>query len=502
MGVILGAIADDFTGATDLAGMLVKQGLRTVQVIGVPQAQGLASWTHEVDAVVVALKTRTAPVAQAVADSRAALAWLQAQGCTRFVSKVCSTFDSTPAGNIGPIAEALMDDLGTELALVCPAFPANARTVYRGHLFVGDALLSETGMREHPLTPMTDANLVRVLQAQSRRRVALLAWPVVAQGPAAVAQALAVLQEQGGGLVIADAISDTDLLTLGLGCRDWPLTVAGSGLAIGLVAQLRAAGSVPDGLDPPLRDRPGIGDESGDQIDQQSGDFSANFPVNFPVNFPLIRGPALVIAGSCSIATQAQVERMRAHHPSWRIDPEQAYRDPDALVLEVIQWASTQLGSQQGSQQGSKLGDAPILVYSTASAEEVRAARAARDLRASRETGAVHGAAAAGSVEEAIEGVLARITQALVAQGVRRVIIAGGETSGAVVRALGVRALRIGPEITPGVPWTATLDAVDDEPDQANQAHQAHQPTLALALKSGNFGDPDFFLNAWSKLPC
>ena len=479
MGVILGAIADDFTGATDLAGMLVKQGLRTVQVIGVPPAQGLATWAHEVDAVVVALKTRTAPVDQAVADSRAALAWLQAQGCTRFVSKVCSTFDSTPAGNIGPIAEALMDDLGTKLALVCPAFPANARTVYQGHLFVGDALLSETGMGEHPLTPMTDASLVRVLQAQSRRRVALLAWAVVAQGPAAVAQALAELSEEGAGFVIADAISDTDLLTLGLGCRDWPLTVAGSGLAIGLAAQLRAQGSVPNESGLRMRDRPGIGEMSG----VGSGDFLAGFPANFP----LIRGPALVIAGSCSVATQAQVERMRAHFPAWRIDPEQALLAPDALVLAVTQWASTQLG------------DAPILVYSTASAEEVRAAR---ELRSRRETGTIHSAGAAKSVEEAIEGVLARIAQALVARGVRRLIIAGGETSGAVVRALGVRALRIGPEISPGVPWTATLDAADDEPNPATQSHQAHPPTLALALKSGNFGDPDFFLNAWSRLPC
>ena len=485
MGVILGAIADDFTGATDLAGMLVKQGLRTVQVIGVPQAKGLASWTHEVDAVVVALKTRTAPVAQAIADSRAALAWLQAQGCTRFVSKVCSTFDSTPAGNIGPIAEALMDDLGTELALVCPAFPANARTVYRGHLFVGDALLSETGMREHPLTPMTDANLVRVLQAQSLRPVALLGWPVVAQGPAAVAQALTEFREQGARFVIADAISESDLLTLGLGCGDWPLTVAGSGLAIGLAAQLRAAGS--------------LGTATGTATGTPTSDF------------PVIRGPALVIAGSCSIATQAQVERMRVHHPAWRIDPERALRDPDALVLEVIEWATSklglQMGLQMGSQMGSHLGDAPILVYSTASADEVRAARevrAVQDFRAGRETAAAHGAGETGSVEEAIETVLARITQALVAHGVRRLIIAGGETSGAVVRSLGVRALRIGPEISPGVPWTATLDPADDEPDpgEPNQSPQPKLPTLALALKSGNFGDPDFFLNAWSKLPC
>jgi uncharacterized protein YgbK (DUF1537 family) len=247
-------------------------------------------------------------------------------------------------------------------------------------------------------------------------------------------------------------------------------------LAIGLAAQLRAAGR--------------LGTPTGIQIG----------------GFPVIRGPALVISGSCSIATQAQVERMRIHHPAWRIDPERALCDADALVSEVIEWATSQLALQMRSQ----CGDAPILVYSTASAEEIHAARAARaagvvqDFQASRETEAVHGAGIVGSVEEAIESVLARITLALVTHGVRRLIIAGGETSGAVVRALGVRALRIGPEISPGVPWTATLDAADDEPkpDDSNQSPQPHAPTLALALKSGNFGDPDFFLNAWSKLPC
>ena len=507
MGIILGAIADDFTGATDLAGMLVKQGLRTVQLIGVPQAQAHASWADQVDAVVVALKTRTAPVAQAIGDSRAALAWLRAQGCSRFVSKICSTFDSTSAGNIGPIAEALMDDLGTELALVCPAFPANARTVYRGHLFVGDALLSETGMREHPLTPMTDANLVRVLQAQSRRSVGLLPWPVVAEGPAAVAQALTQLRERGAGFVIADAISEMDLLTLGLGCKDWPLMVAGSGLAIGLAAQLRAAGSVqPFSVGTGVGT--GVGTEAG--IDAADADSNSsvksplnsplNCPADFPADFPVIRGPALVISGSCSVATQAQVERMRVHHPAWRIDPLRAFGEPDALVSEVIEWAAPQLG------------DRPILIYSTASAEEVRAFRAAVADRAiqpsanqpnqpgHRMQGAsgADGAGLAASVEEAIEGVLARITAALVEQGVRRLIIAGGETSGAVVRALGARALRIGPEIAPGVPWTATLDVAGNEPDQADRTHQ---PTLALALKSGNFGDVDFFLDAWSRLP-
>lgn len=473
-GAILGAIADDFTGATDLAGMLVKQGLRTVQTIGVPEASGRALWTQEVDAVVVALKTRTAPAQQAQADALAALAWLQAQGCQRFVSKICSTFDSTSAGNIGPIAEALMDALGTELALVCPAFPANARTVYRGHLFVGDALLSDTGMREHPLTPMTDANLVRVLQAQSRRPVALLPWPVVANGAEAVAQELTRLHAQGVGLVIADAISDADLLTLGLGCRAWPLVVAGSGMAIGLAAQLRAAGqlaalpistSISTSVPGLIYGSPSI----------PTPPASSQAAPRGAAALTAVRGPALVVAGSCSSATQAQVERMRGCRPAWRIDPAQAVQTPDTAVAEALQWALT------------RLGDEPILIYSTASASEVRAAQA------------VLGSQAAG---EAIEEVLARITQALVEHGVRRLIIAGGETSGAVVRRLGVRALRIGPEIAPGVPWTVTLDgnALAEGAGGSDGSGRRAQPVLALALKSGNFGDPDFFLQAWSRL--
>lgn len=485
-GAILGAIADDFTGATDLAGMLVKQGLRTVQTIGVPEASGRALWTQEVDAVVVALKTRTAPAQQAQADALAALAWLQAQGCQRFVSKICSTFDSTSAGNIGPIAEALMDALGTELALVCPAFPANARTVYRGHLFVGDALLSDTGMREHPLTPMTDANLVRVLQAQSRRPVALLPWPVVANGAEAVAQELTRLHAQGVGLVIADAISDADLLTLGLGCRAWPLVVAGSGMAIGLAAQLRAAGQlaalpISTSISTSIR-----GLISGSPLIPTPPASSQAAPRGAAA-LTAVRGPALVVAGSCSSATQAQVERMRGCRPAWRLDPAQAVQTPDTAVAEALQWALT------------RLGDEPILIYSTASAGEVRAVQA------------VLGSQAAG---EAIEEVLARITQALVEHGVRRLIIAGGETSGAVVRRLGVRALRIGPEIAPGVPWTVTLDgnALAEGAEGAEGADgsggsdgsdgsgRRAQPMLALALKSGNFGDPDFFLQAWSRL--
>jgi len=331
------------------------------------------------------------------------------------------------------------------------------------------------------LTPMTDANLMRVLQAQSRRPVALLPWPVVANGAEAVAQELTRLHAQGVGLVIADAISDADLLTLGLGCRAWPLVVAGSGMAIGLAAQLRAAGQLAALPDSTSISR-SISTSSPSLISA-----SPSIPTPPAISqaaprvaaaLPVVRGPALVVAGSCSSATQAQVERMRGCRPAWRIDPAQAVQTPDTAVAEALQWALT------------RLGDEPILIYSTASAGEVRAAQAAL------------GTQAAG---EAVEDVLARITQALVEHGVRRLIIAGGETSGAVVRRLGVRALRIGPEIAPGVPWTVTLDGNAlaggaGGAEGASGSDRGAQPMLALALKSGNFGDPDFFLQAWSRL--
>ncbi|HJV95058.1 MAG TPA: 3-oxo-tetronate kinase, partial [Albitalea sp.] len=234
---VLGVIADDFTGATDVAGMLVGAGLRTVQVIGIPHGPA-----PDADAVVVALKSRTTPAADAVRESLAALHWLHSAGARRFYFKVCSTFDSTPAGNIGPVAEALMGALDADFAIVCPAFPENGRTVFRGHLFVGDQLLSDSGMREHPLTPMRDANLVRVLQAQSRGRVGLLRYDSVAQGPAAVRERCAALRADGVTLALADAIDNDDLRTLAEACADAPLIVAGSGVALGLPAAYAARG--------------------------------------------------------------------------------------------------------------------------------------------------------------------------------------------------------------------------------------------------------------------
>jgi uncharacterized protein YgbK (DUF1537 family) len=423
MALLIGAVADDFTGGTDLAGMLVRHGLRTILTVGVPAVPLPA----DVDAVVVALKSRTIAPAEAVALSLEALAFLRAQACRQIYFKYCSTFDSTPEGNIGPVAEALMAALGTDLTIFCPAFPANGRTVYQGHLFVGAQLLSDSSMRHHPLTPMTDANLVRVLQAQARRQVGLVDAATVAAGPHAIATRLAELQQQGQGLAVVDTVSDLDLEQLGAACAGLPLVTGGSGLALGLARALREQGRLPavqqsDALAPP-------------------------------------RGAAAVIAGSCSAATQGQVAMMRAQAPSFAVTPEDLAGGRD-VVAAALDWARP------------RLGHAPVLIASTAPPGEVRAAQQR------------HGAEALGA---AIEQALAAIAVGLVDAGVGRLIVAGGETSGAVVGALGVAGLRIGPQIDPGVPWTQAIGRDADA-------------SLSLALKSGNFGTPDFFLKAWAVL--
>lgn len=420
---VLGVIADDFTGATDVASMLVRAGMRTVQVMGVPgghHEEPSADRGSEADAVVVALKSRTAPAHEAVADSLAALHWLRALGARQFYFKYCSTFDSTPAGNIGPVAEALLDALGGDFAIACPAFPENGRTVFRGHLFVGDQLLSDSGMRHHPLTPMTDANLVKVLQAQSRGRVGLVRYDTVGQGEAAVREQFARLRAQGVRLAVADAIDNDDLRTLAAACADLPLVTAGSGVALGLPAVYEARGWIrPDARAAAL---------------------------------PAVAGAAAVLSGSCSAATNAQVQDwIAARRPAWRVDArELAAGRP--VAEEALDWARRHLDA------------GPVLVYATAQPEEVRAIQAEI------------GAERAGAL---VEQCLARVAGGLVDAGVRRLVVAGGETSGAVVRALGVRQLRIGATIDPGVPWT----------------HAEGRPLL-LALKSGNFGSTDFFSKA------
>ena len=423
--MILGVIADDFTGATDVASMLVRAGLRTVQSIGVPAGEArLGPDLQQADAVVVALKSRTTPAADAVAQSLAALRWLQATGARQFYFKVCSTFDSTPAGNIGPVAEALMAALGTALSIVCPAFPEMGRTVFKGHLFVGDALLSDTGMRQHPLTPMTDANLVRVLQAQCQGTVGLLRHDTVAQGAEAIALQLQALHHQGVRLVVADAVDNTDLQRLAAGAVQWPLWVAGSGLALGLPALLAQGGSV--------------------TLDADAAQLDA------------LAGPAAVLAGSCSQATQAQVAQwITAGRPAWQIDPAALAR-AEPVVANALAWAARQTSTP--------------LLYATADAATLASTQAAL------------GSARAGAL---VEQALAQIAQGLLAAGTQRLVVAGGETSGAVVQALDVALLRIGAAICPGVPWTQAV-------------RSAGQPALQLALKSGNFGGTDFFAEALS----
>ena len=420
-GITLGVIADDFTGATDVASMLVRAGLRTVQTIGVPQGE-IPPEVASADAVVVALKSRTTPAAAAVADSLAALRWLQAAGARQFYFKVCSTFDSTPAGNIGPVAEALMAALGTALTLVCPAFPENGRTVFRGHLFVGDELLSDSGMRQHPLTPMTDSNLVRWMQQQCQGRVGLLRHDVVARGAAAITERLASLQADGVAHVVADAVDNEALRRLAAGAAHLPLWVAGSGLALGLPAVLADQGWV--------------------RLTPHAADLDA------------VTGPAAVLAGSCSLATQGQVARwIAAGRAALRIDPLALARGAP-VVDDALTWAQAQTG-------------APLL-YATADAATLASTQAAL------------GVAQAGAV---VEHALAAIARGLVQAGTQRLVVAGGETSGAVVQALGVHTLRIGKAICPGVPWTQALRTTGQAP-------------LQLALKSGNFGGPEFFTEA------
>ncbi len=420
---LLGCIADDFTGATDLASNLVEAGMRTVQWLGVPEQGACAS----ADAVVIALKTRSLDRAEAIRQSLAALHALQDLGTRRFYFKYCSTFDSTDQGNIGPVAEVLLDALGASHTIFCPAFPENGRTVYQGHLFVGDALLNESGMQQHPLNPMTDANLVRLLGRQVTRPVGLIPYEVVQRGVAAVQAALISLREAGKPFIVADALDGDHLRTLAAACAEMPLVTAGSGLAIGLPAAYRASGLLP--------------------------------VESTRASLPTVPGRTAIVAGSCSTATQQQVEWMKARCPTRLLDARRCVTSNEEVVNEVLRWASSQQAAQ------------PLLIYSTAAPGDVAA---------------LQGEFGREAVAGAVEAALARITLALVAEcGVRRLIVAGGETAGAVVSRLGVQALKIGPRIVPGVPWTESI---------------GEQP-LALALKSGNFGGPDFFQVALEMLP-
>jgi uncharacterized protein YgbK (DUF1537 family) len=429
--LLLGCIADDFTGATDLANNLVRAGMRAIQTIGIPTAP----LTSDVDVVVIALKSRTIPAADAVAQSVTALHWLQAQGAQQIYFKYCSTFDSTSEGNIGPVTEALMQAMGTDFTIATPAFPDNGRTVFKGHLFVGDVLLNESGMQHHPLTPMTDPNLVRVMQSQCASPVGLIDFKTVAQGETAIRARIEVLKSQGCRMAVVDALSNDDLLRLGPALRDMPLLTAGSGVAIGLPANF--------GLTPT--------------------------PTTSAL--PRAQGKQAVIAGSCSTATQKQVAYFKAQGlPTLALDSTQLVQNDAAhqLVVEAaLSWAKTQLTMSADF-------NGPVLIYSTALPEAVKAIQAQYGVHV---------------VGDRVEQALARIAHGLRQLGVAQLIVAGGETSGACVQALGINQLQIGMQIDPGVPWCHALSDAD-----------GGAAGLHISLKSGNFGSEDFFVKAFHQL--
>lgn len=417
----LGVVADDLTGATDVALMLQRAGMRAVQIIGVPRDM---DQFIEADAVVVALKSRTIAASEAVVQSVQSARALKAAGASQILFKYCSTFDSTDSGNIGPVATALADELDATSVVFCPAFPANGRAVFQGHLFVGRELLSDSPMRDHPLTPMRDASLVRVLGRQTKVPVGLVTYDVVSKGADAIRAAIATEAEAGRRFVVVDAASNEHLIALGQALAGAPLVTGGSGIAMGL---------------------------------PRNFGFEAGAAGSHRIS--VAAGRALVLAGSCSAATRRQVAAFElAGLPSRRIDPLRvAEQGPNVEAMAAIAWLAGQDRER------------PALLYATAEPEAVAVVQAKL------------GVEKAGHV---VEAVFAAIAVAAVEQGTTRLLVAGGETSGAVVQALGIRALSIGPEIAPGVPWTATLDG----------------PPLALALKSGNFGADDMFLTAWDLL--
>ncbi len=419
----LGCIADDFTGATDLANNLVRAGMRVVQTMGIPAGP----LNVQADAVVIALKSRTIPAAEAVEQSLRALQWFKDQApgsqLPQIYFKYCSTFDSTPQGNIGPVTEALMGAIGTDFTIATPAFPDNGRTVFKGYLFAGAVLLNESGMQNHPLTPMTDPNLVRVMQAQTKRQVGLLDHTVVARGPQALRERMAQLRAQGVGVAIVDATSNEDLLRLGPALKDMPLVTAGSGVAIGLPANW--------GLT----------------------------PSSTAAQLPPAQGHQAIVSGSCSQATLGQVAHFKAQGlPALALEPLALTGETQPLIEQVMAWAQPLLS------QG------PVLVYSSAEPERVKAIQAQLGVMASGEL---------------VERALAAIATALAQAGVRQLVVAGGETSGACVQALGITQLQIGPQIDPGVPWC--------------HAHSNAGP-MHITLKSGNFGTADFFTKAFAAL--
>tara|TARA_B100000214_G_scaffold241131_1_gene176591 strand:+ start:1504 stop:2772 length:1269 start_codon:yes stop_codon:yes gene_type:complete len=422
MPITLGCIADDFTGATDLANMLVKGGLKTIQLLGNPSKEDVVP---SVDAVIIALKTRTIPVEEAIEQSLQALNWLKNAGAKQFFFKYCSTFDSTDEGNIGPVIDALMEALETQFTIACPAFPETERTIFKGHLFVGDKLLSDSPMKDHPLTPMTDSNLVSILSRQTSQKVGLVEYKDILAGPYAIRKAFDQLQKEDVAIAVTDVLNDEHLYFLGEAVKDFKLITGGSGIALGLPSQFKS--------------------RNNHQEETRAH------------SLPKVLGKELVLSGSCSEMTLAQVDEFSKKYSTLKLNPIELAENNSALA-NAVDWVIQAKGEE------------PILVYASAPPDAVKQAqkKLGRDLASST-----------------VENALAKIALAAVQDGFRRIVVAGGETAGAVVSNLGIKGIMIGEQIDPGVPTTISIG----------------NPSIGLVLKSGNFGSADFFEKALKVMP-
>ena len=422
MPITLGCIADDFTGATDLANMLVKGGLKTIQLLGTPSKNDVVP---SVDAVIIALKTRTIPVEDAIEQSLQAMNWLKNAGAKQFFFKYCSTFDSTDEGNIGPVIDALMAGLETQFTIACPAFPETERTIFKGHLFVGDKLLSDSPMKDHPLTPMTDSNLVSTLSRQTSQKVGLVKYEDILAGPSAIRKAFDQLQKEDVAIAVTDVLNDEHLYFLGEAVKDFKLITGGSGIALGLPSQFKS--------------------RNNHQEETRAH------------SLPKVLGKELVLSGSCSEMTLAQVDEFSKRYSTLKLNPIELAENNSALA-NAVDWVIQAKGEE------------PILVYASAPPDAVKQAqkKLGRDLASST-----------------VENALAKIALAAVQNGFRRIVVAGGETAGAVVSNLGIKGIMIGKQIDPGVPTTVSIG----------------DPSIGLVLKSGNFGSADFFEKAFKVMP-
>ncbi|ETX09684.1 HPr kinase [Marinomonas ushuaiensis DSM 15871] len=408
--MLIGCIGDDFTGSSDLANTLSKQGMKTVQYTGVPTD----SSSKDIEAGVIALKSRSIDSAEAVQQSLEALSWLKEQGCEQFFFKYCSTFDSTEEGNIGPVIDALAKELNAYKVIICPAFPGTGRSIYQGHLFVHDALLNESGMQSHPLTPMTDPDIRRWLKKQTQNNVGHIAANIVLSGSEKIKTALQDQHEKGNRLIVVDALTDSDLYEIGAAADKLPLITGGSGVAIGLPANFSRQGKI------------------GKERTPWKGE----------------SGKCIALSGSCSKATREQVTIHCKHNPSYEIDASDVIQGK-LLAKNIVEWALNSSGI-------------PIIF---SSADPIKVKQIQDSFGQERSA-------------FALEEFFAELARQFVEAGITKILTAGGETSGAVVEGLKLNTLEIGPEIDPGVP--------------ALRAGES----LVVALKSGNFGAPDYFEKA------